>query len=267
MTIIVLDDEQLQLETMLEYLTELYPLAEVVGFGLASKVLEYVERHTVDVAILDISIPGSMNGITLGSLLREKNRNVRLLYCTGYAAYAMDAFKIHANGYLQKPICRDALREELAYILQMPVFGGGDKPFIHTFGNFDIFVGDKPVVFRRSKSKEVLAYLTDREGSWVTNRELTAVLWENMDTDRDETLGKYASTVIKDMTIDLENAGAGHIVERQRGRTRLVTGKVDCDYFLYLDQRPEAVGRFRGEYMNQYSWGEMTLASIVQRKR
>ena len=53
---------------------------------------------------------------------------------------------------------------------------------IQCFGNFEIFVGGRPLSFKRSKSKELLAYLVDRNGATCTNGEMLAVLWEDKPT-------------------------------------------------------------------------------------
>ncbi len=262
MKIIVADDEPLQLETILEYVSEIYPTAELEGFTKVSDVLKYMETNRADVAILDIQMPGNINGIQLGELLRQNNQEIKLLYCTSYSDYAINAFSIHANGYLCKPVQKEVLKKELQYVLQMPAFGNEEKPYIHTFGNFDIFVDNRPVVFRRSKSKEILAYLVDREGAWVTNQELIVVLWA--ESDADLTLSKYVTTLVNDMMLALSGAGAAHIVERQRGKLRVLTKAVECDYYGYLSGSSGACARFTGEYMSQYSWGEETLATIMR---
>ncbi len=264
MRFIAVDDERLQLETIIEYLTEFYPDDEVKGFTRVRDVLEHIETNTVDVAILDINMPGNINGINLGEMLRKKNKRTKILYCTGYSEYAMEAYKMHANGYLQKPIMKEDLQKELSYVMQMPVYGADKKPYIHTFGNFDIYYGNRPVAFKRNKSKEVLAYLTDREGGWVSNKELMAVMWENAESDA--VVSKYIPIVIREMELDLEAAGISHIIERKRGKLRLLCDEVVCDYFDYLQGEEAAVTAFHDEYMSQYSWGEKTLASLLSSK-
>ncbi len=260
MRIIAVDDEAPQLETIMEYLTELYPNAEIKGFTKVSEVLNYMERETADIALLDISMPGNINGINLGEILRRKNKRIKLLYCTGFSDYAMDAFKMHANGYLQKPIQKEDLRHEMEYAIQMPVFGSSEKPYIHTFGNFDVFVNNRPITFKRSKSKETLAYLVDREGAWVSNRELIAVLWD--ESGSNAAFSKYITTVVNEMVAALDSVNIGHIVERQRGKVRLLKNEVVCDYFDYLNGDEQVRLKFHNEYMSQYSWGESTLGTL-----
>lgn len=41
--------------------------------------------------------------------------------------------------------------------------------------------------------------------------------------------------------------------------------EVTCDYYEYLDGKPEGVRSYNGQYMSQYSWGEVTLAELCDR--
>lgn len=38
---------------------------------------------------------------------------------------------------------------------------------------------------------------------------------------------------------------------------------VDCDYFRYLKNDENNMDVFRGQYMQDYSWGEITLAAMI----
>lgn len=38
--------------------------------------------------------------------------------------------------------------------------------------------------------------------------------------------------------------------------------KIECDYYKYLERDAAAVNSYKGEYMSQYSWAEMTLAEL-----
>ena len=51
--------------------------------------------------------------------------------------------------------------------------------FIQTFGNFDVLLDGNPVHFSSAKSKELLAYLVDRQGALVTRVEAFAALYED----------------------------------------------------------------------------------------
>ena len=57
-------------------------------------------------------------------------------------------------------------------------------------------------------------------------------------------------------------AGCEDILTQQRGKIGIVRENVDCDYYDWLDGKSYAVNVYRGEYMAQYSWSEMTHAGI-----
>ena len=42
------------------------------------------------------------------------------------------------------------------------------------------------------------------------------------------------------------------------------TGKVDCDYYNYLRGDRSSANTYRGEYMTQYSWAEVTRSALRQ---
>ncbi len=250
---IIVDDEALSLETMEEYVTQLYPDAQLRTFTQPLHALEALRQTAADVALLDIQMTGGMNGIALAVQMKCIAPAIKILFCTGYSEYALDALKIHANGYLLKPILKDELKNELAYALHEHELKPTIKPYLRTFGSFDLFVQGEPVRFKRSKSKEVLAWLTDRKGAWVNYKELTANLWENYTL---ETVpAKYISLIITELLGDLERHGAKHIVEHKRGQIRLRLNEVECDYYAMLAGNVDALNQFNGEYMAQYSWG------------
>ena len=42
------------------------------------------------------------------------------------------------------------------------------------------------------------------------------------------------------------------------------TAEVNCDYYNFIQGDSQAVNSFRGEFMSQYSWAEMTIGTIVK---
>ena len=68
--------------------------------------------------------------------------------------------------------------------------------------------------------------------------------------------------LFKDLTTTLKTVNAERILVRANGTYAVDVDSLDCDYFSYLKcGKPE----FRGEYMSQYSWAEVTLASLLQK--
>lgn len=77
---------------------------------------------------------------------------------------------------------------------------------VQTFGGFEVFVDGKPLKFRRSKVKELLAYLVDKRGATATTAEAYAVLFE----DAADTISRKSMfrNIVRNLRMSLEAAGA-----------------------------------------------------------
>lgn len=74
----------------------------------AFELYEYIEnvQDALDVIFLDIVL-GRDNGIELGAKLQEKQKNVRIIFITGYINYVESIFHIVPFGLLLKPITQE----------------------------------------------------------------------------------------------------------------------------------------------------------------
>ena len=259
MTAICVDDEPLVLQLTLSLFRDLPGFQEGEGFAGPLEALDWLENHTPDIALLDIDMPG-MNGLELARRIRDMHPDTAVIFLTGYSEYALDAFQLHASGYLMKPINREKLASEVEYALSGRNRGKASNVFAKTFGNFDLLVDGRPLVFKRSKSKELLAYLVDRHGGNVSRPEAFAVLWE--DTFYDRAMQKQMDVVIRSLRSTLEEAGVGEIFEIQSGWMRILPERMDSDLFRFLDGNREAIQEYRGEYMSAYSWASQTEAYL-----
>ncbi|MGN0691382.1 MAG: two-component system response regulator, partial [Oscillospiraceae bacterium] len=135
-----------------------------------------------------------------------------------------------------------------------------NKLRIQCFGNFEVFSGDSPVHFKRSKTKELMAYLVDRKGSTCSKNELAAVLWED-EADSDS-MQSNLRNLISDLKKTLASVNAESVLVKERNALAINPDMVVCDYYDFIHQIPYAVNSYHGEYMAQFSWAELTLAYI-----
>lgn len=255
MRIIAVDDEEIALEILESAIREAESSAEVAVFDTSTAALRYASENKCDAAFLDINMGGT-SGIALAKELKLKNPEINIIFSTGYSEYALEAVEMHASGYIMKPITAEKVRYELDELrFRIPGAAQG-KLRIQCFGNFDAFIGDKPIEFKYRKTKELLAYLVDRNGAMCTNNEIISVLWE----DEDDMNGKqiYFKSVRRDLLSVLKDIGCGDAVIQRRGEIGIDKSRVVCDYFDWLEGKAEGINAYRGEYMAQYSWGELT---------
>ncbi len=131
---------------------------------------------------------------------------------------------------------------------------------IRTFGYFDVFVGEKPIAFSNKKAKELLALLVDRRGGYVTSEEAIGFLWEE-EPANSVTYARYRKVALR-LKNTLEEYGIPDIVETVDGKRRIVMEKVQCDLYQYLSGREDYAQLFKGSYLTNYSWGEVTLGAL-----
>ena len=269
MKIICIDDEPLILNMTVALCRELPEKPEVCGFANAKDTLLWLEDHTADIALLDINMP-DMNGIELAARMREADPTLSIIFLTGYSEYAVDAFRLHASGYLLKPVNKQRLKEEIDHAMQrqserhaLPVERAAISA--RTFGEFDLYANGQVVSFPRSKAKELLAYLIDRQGGSITRATAFAVLWEEGVYDR--SMQKQLDVVIRSLRATLKNVGAEDILEMKQGALRICPEKLDCDLYRFLGGDVDAINSYRGEYMNAYSWASATEAFLDRMQR
>ncbi len=257
MMILAVDDESLALKRLRESIEEIVPDAAIYTFQKASEALRFAESHACDIAFLDIQMQG-LDGITLGRELKLRYPRINIVFSTGYGDYALDAMDMNASGYLLKPITAEKVRtalENLRYPVERAV---GDMMRIQCFGNFEVFVAGKPLAFKYSKTKELLAYLVDRSGALCTNGEIMAALWE------DDDHSAYLRSLRKDLVDTLKRFSCSNAVVQQWGKLAIVPQQVDCDYFRWQQGDLAAINAYHGEYMAQYSWSELTNAALAK---
>lgn len=271
MNTLVVDNKQLAINALVKILISVDPAGNHVGMSTAVRALEFVKEHEVDVVFLDIEMPG-MNGLELAKRIKDICGTINIIFVTGYAEYALSAHRLYVSGFLLKPATEEDVRTALDN-LRYPVperssaenWEGAHEQqnellAVQCFGNFEVFWGGIPLHFQRSKSKELLAYLVDRRGASCTIGELIGILWEDKSETR--SLRSQCRNLIYDLRKTFQRNGIKDILIRSRNSVAIDCHMLDCDYYRFLDHDAAAVNQYRGEYMAQYSWAEMTIANL-----
>ncbi len=256
---LVVDDSRLAANTLVKVLSRVDPTGVCKVSYSAIDALATCSKEHVDVVFLDIEMPGT-NGLELARRLKLSAPTTNVVFVTGYPEYALDAWQTQASAFLVKPVDdTDVLRALNA--LRVPVEPMRKvRLFVRCFGNFEVFFEGSPVDFERQHTKELLAYLVDRRGALVSMGELIAVLWEDMP----DTASRRSQlrTLISDLRRTMERFGYPDAVYKRRGEVAIRLTAAECDYYGFVAGMPDAINRYRGEYMCQYSWAEPTAALL-----
>ena len=257
MNIIAVDDEHFALMDLRSVIEEALPDSTLCCFDTPAAVLEYAKNNRVDVAFLDIEM-GRMSGLQLAKHLKDIYGKTNIIFVTGYSQYALDALALYVSGYLMKPVTAIKIIEAIEHLRYPIKPASGKRIRVQTFGNFEIFVDEKPLIFARTKTKELFAYLVLRQGAHCSNDEIAAVIWE--DKNDTPSLKSLFRTLVADLIQTLKAAGIHDVVIKQRGQLAILPDKIICD--LYDFCAGINVNSYLGEFMSQYSWAEFTIGYL-----
>ena len=257
--VLVADDEKIIREGAVRVIEQCLPGAEIVQCEDPNKALEEAENKKFDIAFLDIQMPG-MTGVELAKRIKKISPDTNIIFSTAYADYAGEAFQLHASGYITKPLTVEKVNAELDN-LRRPLEDDDRGLRVQAFGNFEVFYNGEPLRFKYTKTKELLAYLIDRNCAVVDIGEIRSTLW-----DDDEDRSSYIKQLRKDLIDTLKGVGANDAVVVMRGGIGILPSKVKCDFFDYLAGEPKGINSYHGEYMQQYSWAEVTHGSLEMRE-
>ncbi len=242
-----------QMETLLRALD---PEGEHRFFASCADV-PLAEASQLDLAFLETELPDG-SGLALGKRLLAENPRLNLIFTTTRRDDAPEAFALYASAFLLKPVTEASVRDALGHLRYAPA----EKLLtVRCFGAFELWCGGVPVRFGRSKTKQLFAYLIDRAGAMCSVKQMVCALWP------EENAVSYANQVrvfLSDMQRTLQQLGVGEVLIRRRGLVGIDRSRVSCDYYRWLDGDPAAAAQFHGEYMSQYSFGEITLAALTR---
>lgn len=111
---LVVDDESLARTRMRTLLGDCSaPAAQWVGEASnAVQAMAFLQHQAVDVALIDIHMPGA-DGLTLARSLQALPQAPALIFVTAHAEHAVDAFDLEAVDYLTKPVRQERLQAAL----------------------------------------------------------------------------------------------------------------------------------------------------------
>ena len=258
MIAIAVDDEPLMLDALTKAVQSSPDITSVTSFTSCEDAFEYVQNQPIHVAFLDIHMRG-MGGLSLAEKLQKICSDCKIVFCTGYEEYAIAAFKLHASGYLTKPITTQDVQVEIDNIKRIRQ---RERPLVvKCFGNFEILHQGEMLPFKRKKTKELFAVLIDRNGSGMSVKQICAILFPN-DSDDTKNLA-YLRQLVLDLKNTLKAIGMEEVFCHQTPFYRIDADKIQCDYFDYIET---GTPKFFGEYMKQYSWAEETCAMLQFKK-
>lgn len=257
MHIIYVDDEKPAIDNF-RFTTMNFPEIRTLDtFQNGEKALEFVKSHTIDVAFLDVEMPG-LHGLDLARALKEYHSQIRIVFVTAFSQYALDAWGVDATGYLLKPYTSHDIRKELAKCTYRPL--PSHRVVIETIPTLSITVDGVPLYISGAKPREMLALLVDKGERGFTVGEAISCLWPERTADAGTQ--SLCRMTWKRLVSALENAGVGDIVSTSDNHRYLKVEEVDCDLYHILAGDKQMERKYHGEYLKEYDWAEERNAQL-----
>lgn len=122
-------------------------------------ILEH-SKKPFDIILLDVVMP-MLNGIDTAKELRQKDKNVKIVFLTSSAEFAVESYTVKASNYLLKPIepaklfvCLGELFSEIKSIAKCLTVKGLDATYRIPLCNIE---------YIESQSKHIVFYTTDNK--------------------------------------------------------------------------------------------------------
>lgn len=270
---IVVDDEPIILNELASMLANDKRI-EIIGmYNDPLQLLQEIERLSPDCVFMDIEMPG-LSGIELAERMSmEGNIQPDIVFITAYNHYASQAFDVNAIDYLLKPISPERMYKTIDKLVKRMEESRrmelGSAPVevqcqIRSFGAFEVKQDGRAVKWTRTKSKELLAYLLQYEGKWISKYKLCDEQWGEYEPER---ALAYLQTSLYALRKNLKAAGCtGLHIEYVNDRYRLKVTDAKWDYHQFeavyaqykqthaQELAQQALALCTGEYLEGEDW-------------
>ena len=112
--IAICEDESIQAQLLKKYLEE-WAVGRKFSINIecyenaSSFLFQWEDRPSADILILDIEMPGTMNGMELAKTLRSQQDNVQIIFATGVTDFVFEGYSVDAVSYIIKPVKKEKL--------------------------------------------------------------------------------------------------------------------------------------------------------------
>jgi len=260
---LVIGNELLMCDKLSDTIAEMVPGIELHQMEYVQAITDYVIECAEAGLYFDyIFLDGRDSSLTEKSTagkMKQYMPETKIILCPVFADEYPVVSKWFIDGIVLYPLSAGAVyrtmgNTECADETEKTV--RGPEVRVHTFGNFDVFVNGKPLAFERKKAKELFAYLIDRKGAGASTSEIASVLWE--DRKYDSGIRSQTTRTISVMRKALIQNGIGDVLVKSWNSLAVDPDKLICDAYAFEKGEGWAVNSYRGEYMKNYSWAEVT---------
>ena len=119
MKILVVDDGQLAINSLIRILCRVAPDCDYISAMTTDDALTWMRQGPMDAAFLNLEMPG-MNGLALARMIQKLQPRCNIIVVTEHPEYALEALQIFVSGFLLKPANEADVRNVLENLRYPP---------------------------------------------------------------------------------------------------------------------------------------------------
>ena len=153
----VVDDEMPARYELTSILHEIENVDVAAEFSTGKGFLEFLKKDSVDVVFMDIEMP-VMTGIQTVQAMEQMSDDIlsmpRVVFSTGFAQFAIQAFDLAVFDYILKPYTKDRIRKTISRVKQNMEEQESNKQIgeiINSKNNFVLAIENKFIVLNPEK--------------------------------------------------------------------------------------------------------------------
>ena len=114
MRIMCVDNNKRDLRRIMKRCLKAQRVSDVVGFTTENEALQWLREHPCDIAFLE-TMKAGFDGLRLAANAKKMRPEMAVVFVTDDESYSLEAYKLHAKGYLLKPFDAKRIAEEIDY--------------------------------------------------------------------------------------------------------------------------------------------------------
>ena len=185
MRVLLLEDDYIYKVSIKEYLEDLEFIVD--DFDDGDSAFDSLYENYYDLLLLDIRVPG-MNGHEILKRIREDGKEIPVIIITSLtdAQNLSIGYEFGCNDYLKKPFDLIELRYRIDNVVKNLCFKSNEKTinlsydFAFDIDQKNLFKEDNLVTLSQ-KEKEVISFLVQRRGFFVSVETLHESIWDGKD--------------------------------------------------------------------------------------
>lgn len=115
MRIMCVDNSKRDLRRIMKCCLKAPQVSDVVGFTTEKEALTWLRDHPCDIAFME-TLKAGFDGFQLAANAKELCPEIAVIFVTDDDSHSLEAFELHAKGYLLKTSAMNRIVKEIEYV-------------------------------------------------------------------------------------------------------------------------------------------------------